>query len=194
MNFDKSVKEIHEIASGVPPATLTANRPCHTSHNRYFCRANCTTARQTLSLCYLKWENAVTGLSCPQVKHLVSPCAVISMKKRFWWWCHYVLIWLLLLRLALGPLLLHPVIQYTKHVLTKQCTYRWSFCRWCNLSSTKQRKECKEYLQRLLSKSNNDGNVSNTPFLGIIPSKHSTNWWKAAELVCISMGDSVGFK
>lgn len=83
MNFDRRVKEVHEIASGVPMADLTTNRPCQTSHNRYFCRANSTTERWTFSLSYLKWENAVTGLSCPRLKHFVSRSAVKAVKNCF---------------------------------------------------------------------------------------------------------------
>lgn len=36
LNFDKSVKEVHEPASGVPKADLTTTRSHQTSHNRYF--------------------------------------------------------------------------------------------------------------------------------------------------------------
>lgn len=82
-SFDRSVKETHEIASGVPMADLTTNRPCQTSHNRYLYWANSATERWKFSLSYFKWENAVTGLSCPRLKRFVSSSAVIAVKNCF---------------------------------------------------------------------------------------------------------------
>lgn len=68
-SFVRSVKEIREMAWGVATAGLTTNRPCQSSHNRYFCS---TTERWKCSLSYSKWENAVAGLSCPRPNSYVS--------------------------------------------------------------------------------------------------------------------------
>lgn len=94
-SFDRSVKEIHEIASGVPAADVTTNRLCLTSPNRYFCWANRTSERWTFSLSYFKWENAVGTLSCPPLRRPPSLRRGDSRDKLFSWWCHDFLISLL---------------------------------------------------------------------------------------------------
>lgn len=104
MSFDRSVKEMHRIASGVPTADLTTSRPCQTSHNRYICRANSTTQRWKFSLSYFKMRKCCLGpfISLNQML-CVSPPGNIH-EKLFWWWCHYDLIWLVFFCFTAGPL------------------------------------------------------------------------------------------
>lgn len=102
MCFDRSVKEIHRTASGVPMAGLTTSRPCQTSHNRYICRANSTTQRWKFSLSYFKMRKCCLGpfISLTQMLYVSPPGN--SHENLFWWWCHYTLIWLVFLCFAAG--------------------------------------------------------------------------------------------
>lgn len=89
--------------------------------------------RRKFSLSYFKWENAVAGLSCPWLKRFVSLRVVITMRKRFLWWCHHILIWLFFFHLAPGHLsyILQESNSIYKYIPTTQCTHRFGYTRWC---------------------------------------------------------------